>query len=207
MSMLKRKVVADVKTVVCVATGISLTLEDAEYVRNCGLPVIAISDNYKLFPNAIMNYACDYRWWKHHFRDVLASGFTGVLASADPSAANDFGVKHIASLDWHVPQPGLSGVADAITCGYSTGYQAIHIAYNLGFKRIILLGYDYGATGQGHWYGSHPPDFAQMSDFTTMIKAMEVLARDIGKQDVEVINCTPTTDLACFKRMALREVI
>ena len=41
-----------------------------------------------------------------------------------------------------VAQPGLSRTQGVIHQGKNSGYQALNLAYLLGAKRILLLGYD-----------------------------------------------------------------
>lgn len=194
-------------TIVCVATGPSLSLEQVEAIKASGFPVVAISDNYKLFPEAEYLYSCDSRWWAAH-KEEIRGKFNGALVTIDPEAVKEIpGITLVPCVDFHQSRPGLSGVRGAITQGGSSGYQALHFAFNLGAERIILVGYDYGASGQGHWFGSHPGEMNVPSDFQTMLAALEVLAQDIGKAGVEVINCTAETAVTCFQRMPLADAL
>ena len=52
------------QTVVCIASGPSLTQDQVDQVK--GLNTIAINDAYKLAPWANILYACDYQWWDWH---------------------------------------------------------------------------------------------------------------------------------------------
>lgn len=49
-------------TIVCVASGESLTRADVNYCRGKAR-VLAINDNYRIAPWADWLYACDGRWW------------------------------------------------------------------------------------------------------------------------------------------------
>src|SRR4030067_1089732 len=52
------------QTVAILASGPSLESESLDALR--GLPVIAINDSWRKYPNAEILYACDPPWWKHH---------------------------------------------------------------------------------------------------------------------------------------------
>lgn len=201
---------SNMSTVIIAATGPSLGPELIAEVIASGLPVIAISDNYRCFPDAVLLYSPDYLWWKYHIGNIRGK-FKGRLVTIDPEVSKEFPeVELIPCVDWQQMRPGLSGVQGAITQGASSGYQALHIAYNEGaWQRYLLVGYDYGASGRGHWFGDHPAEInpGVPSDFQTMLAALEVLAQDMGKQGAKVVNCTPTTAVKCFQRLALEDAL
>lgn len=91
-----------------------------------------------------------------------------------------------------------------ITFGSNSGHQAIHLAYNLGAARILLLGYDFG--GGGHWFGEHPPDLNCGHDYGLWLSEIEHLAHGLARQGVQVINCSRSTAITCFPRMAIEDV-
>lgn len=93
---------------------------------------------------------------------------------------------------------GLSGDPDRITYGSNSGYQAIHLAYNMGATTILLLGYDYG--GNTHFFGDHPQPLRAGHDYKAWLSSLNVLAADLKREGVEVINCSRETAIKCFKR-------
>ena len=94
--------------------------------------------------------------------------------------------------------PGLG--RDRIHHGSNSGYQAINLAYLLGADRIILLGYDMQRTGgQGHFFGDHPKGLTN-GHYEGFIPRFTDLARDLGNEGVDVINCTRETALHQFRR-------
>lgn len=193
---------------VVIANGISLTRADIDKALELApdATVIAISDAYHLAPHATFLYSCDYKWWNWHYASVRGSGFEGRLLSIDPIAVGRFeAVEQIACVDAAAARPGLCKSRNAIHNGYSSGYQAVHIARNMGATKIVLLGFDYGATGQGHWFGGHPDN--SVSDFPVMVRAFDSLAQDLIDEGIEVINCTRETALRCFPRMTLQDAL
>lgn len=100
--------------------------------------------------------------------------------------------------------PGLG--RDHIRHGSNSGYQAINLAYLLGAGRIILLGYDMGATGNTHFFGAHPKPMTS-GNYTTFVERFTPLAEDLKREGVEVLNCTPQTALTQFTRASLDDVL
>lgn len=86
----------------------------------------------------------------------------------------------------------------------NSGAQAINLAYLLGASRIILLGYDMGATGNTHWFGRHPKGLST-GRYGNYIPEFTRLAADLSNEGVEVINCTRKTALTQFRRADLAD--
>jgi hypothetical protein len=80
------------------------------------------------------------------------------------------------------------------------------LAYLLGAGTIILLGYDMGATGNTHFFGSHPPSMSNGS-YSSFVPRFDQLAKDLHAEGVEVINCTTETALTQFKRMEFKKAL
>jgi len=113
-----------------------------------------------MLPDAEYLYACDRQWWDIHLADVRAI-FKGKLYTQwHDSEGKD--------LAW-AEREGITAIngcyakglgSDRLHFNSNSGAQAINLAYLLGANskgsRIILLGYDMGATGNTHWFGDHP---------------------------------------------------
>lgn len=99
--------------------------------------------------------------------------------------------KHGAGLSKEFIHYGLPG-------GGNSGFQAINLAYHLGAKTIILLGFDMFG---GHYFGNHPQELAQGSPFNGFIESMKTI------NEVEIINCSRMTVLDCFPRMRIESVL
>lgn len=90
-----------------------------------------------------------------------------------------------------------------ITYGSNSGHQAVHLAYNFGASRIVLLGYDFQGS---HWFGDHPEPLRSGHNFPEWIRQMTILAQALARAGVEVINCSRQTALKCFPRKELADV-
>ena len=142
-------------------------------------------------------YACDERWWRHHWDEVKS--FRGEKWT---QAHNDQTRKFAAEFDLRFMEgagsPGLG--RDKIHHGGNSGYQAVNLAYLFGAERIVLLGYDMQTTGgQAHFFGSHPHGLAN-GDYKSFIGRFDRLSQDLKSEGVEVINCTRETALHQFAR-------
>jgi len=73
-------------TIVCMATGPSLTQADCDYVRELGVPTIAINDAHRLAPWANVLYSNDRMWWRK-YKGVPS--FTGVTQNVPLLAFQD----------------------------------------------------------------------------------------------------------------------
>lgn len=187
------------------ASGPSLTQNDVDLLKDKN--VIAINDNYKLAPWAKVLYACDAHWWVWHKDSVR--DFKGELWTQSESWSDDqrkevshLNIKTITSKGG----AGLSTDPDIIYQGANSGYQAINLAYHFGAKRIILLGYDMQNTGgKSHWFGEHPNGVSPK--YNSIIPFFQTIADQLPSLDLEVINCTRETQLECFAKSSLEDVL
>lgn len=159
---------------------------------------IAVNDSYKLAPFADILYACDKEWWDKYASSIE---FEGERWTQDNDAAAQYGLNHVSG----VSLPGLG--TDCVHFGDNGGYQAINLAYLLGARRIILLGFDCQPVGGlDHWFGQHPEGLVQRQPYESWQQKFPALARDLQAEGVEVINCSPTTALDCFPIQMIEDV-
>lgn len=187
------------ETVVCLASGPSLTPADVAYCRGRARTIV-INTTILRAPWADAFYACDARVWGWHEATVRA--FAGLKFALDGAAA-----QYGATILRNAGVWGLSANPDAVCNGRNSGYQAINLAYLLGASRILLLGYDLqpGPGGEGHWHGDHP-NRAQ-PPYGVCRAAFTTIARPLAEAGVAVINCTRRTALHCFPECPLEEML
>jgi len=192
------------RTVACIASGPSLRPVDCDVVRDAELPSIAVN-NAGLPPMASfadIHYACDGRWFEKH-PEALTYDRIKVCAVDEAPA----GV-HKVDL---VSGPGFDERPNTIRAGQNSGHQAVHLAASLGATQIILLGYDMQRTGgQSHFHGDHRGGLENPEDGALARWADEqfpVLARELNKRGVDVVNASRVSALTCFRRAALEDVL
>lgn len=193
-------------TVVVVATGPSLTADDANYCRGKA-PVICVNDAYRLAPWADALIAADASWWHAH---EGVNGFEGEKWSiAHSSWANYRGrwpeIQHLTNTGEHGIETNPTGLRN----GRNSGYLAIGLAVHYGANRIVMLGYDMGhRPGQPrHFFGEHPGAMKQSSPYAMFMAAYESAVAPLKALGIEIVNCSRSTALTCFPRAELREVL
>jgi len=189
------------ETVVCIASGPSLTEADVNYVRGRA-HVIAINNNWELAPWADVLHANDGRWW--HWHKGVPS-FKGLKYSLSHSARMwpDVNVLRRAH-----DAKGISFDPKAL-CNYglNSGYAAINLAVHLGAKRIILLGYDMqvGPNKEEHWHKDHRN--RSRSEYPIFLRRFSAMTEPLEKAGIEVINCTRRTAIETFPLMSLEDAL
>lgn len=182
------------RTVVCIASGPSLTSADCEAVRAAGHPVIVTNTSFRLAPWADVLFAFDSRWWLEHIAEVR-EGFPGKLVTVSQVVSN-LGVATAFGAPWF-KQFGNSGAC------------AISLAMGGGAKRVVLIGYDCGKgpRGEAHWHGNHPPKLSNCASIARWPAMFARVAEEAKRQHVQVINASRATTLECFERMDLSEAL
>lgn len=194
-------------TVIVAASGPSFDEAQAAEIgalRAAGrVRVVVVNDNWRRVPAADLLYACDGRWWTHNLPAVRDAGFAGELWTQDEAAARKYGLCRVR----HTARPGLTRTACTVHGGGNSGYQAINLAYLLGARRIVLVGFDMQPTGGlAHWFGRHPaPDLDRRLPFSTWIPRFRDLARDLAAERVDVVNASRETALHYFRRATLAQ--
>jgi hypothetical protein len=198
------------ETVAILASGPSLTRAQADYVRG-KCRVIAVNNQGidtetdgivqpALAPWADILYAADAKWWNCYRTRALA--FAGLKVSGT----------HVAHPGVHTLKRSHQKVFDprpTHVCGSNSGYQALHLAVQLGATRILLLGFDlrFGVNGRKHNHGNHPPRLNSRPNFATWRHQFDQLAPVLRARGVEVVNCSPSSALTAFKRASLEVML
>lgn len=149
-------------------------------------------------------YACDGKWWQHHWPIEFAGEMWTQASEVHKDqfkVVEEFGLQYIEGRH-------EKGLGDPfIHYGSNSGYQAINLAYLFGAGQIILLGYDMQETGgKAHWFGDHPKGLVN-GNYSGLVGHFTRLASDLAARGVDVVNCTRETALTCFRRVPLEEVL
>lgn len=187
------------ETVVCVASGPSLTKEDVAYCRGKAR-MIVVNDCWRLAEWADCLYAADYRWWKFY---EGVQQFKGEKWSVDKRAVAEFPDIHKVE---GRNNSGLCLDQTAIHNNRNSGAAALNLALAFGAKRVFLLGYDCQTTnGKAHWFGSHPPALTRTQGYENFISAFGTMKQQLIELGSPVVNCSRQTALNCFPRLKIEE--
>ena len=199
-------------TWVILGGGPSLTPADVDFCRGRAR-VIAVNNAYALAPWADYLYARDFDWWAsiapgyaqpHHV--ISRTLFHGKRITGSEKAARAFGLVHVPTRG---PAGGLSpfgAIHEGPNGGQSSGYQALNFAFQelliagRGGK-IALLGFDMGATGDGHWHGAHPAPLVNVgrNDYGPFARAFDTAKRDAAIAGIDVVNISRASAITAFR--------
>ena len=188
---------------IILASGPSLKWDDIERVRVAheagGFTVIAVNRQVESAPWADILFATDPSWWAHY----NPPDFAGKKYSISPSAA-----RCGAEVLPFVYLPGL-GKDKLRTWTKNSGGHAINLAYLLGAKEIILLGFDMkrGPNRELHNHADYPKHMSNAAGLDSWPPLFAPLARDLEAEGARVINCSRDTALTCFERQPLESVL
>lgn len=175
-------------TVVCIASGPSLTAEDCAVVERACLPTVAVNSSWKLARFCDVIYAGDACWWAEYGDEI---DIQAERWSCTRQAKQRFGVNHHQS----------GGP-------YNSGMRAIQFAMQQGASRVLLLGYDCSLVAGSHWHGDHHktknPDAQKVAGWHRQFAQVSAEAK---AREVQVLNCSRYSAIACFPRLSLEEAL
>jgi hypothetical protein len=181
------------RTVVCLASGPSLTVEDCDRVRESGHPAIVTNTTFKLCPWAEVLFGYDSAWWKK-YRGEVDDVFSGERLTLSPNGKM-LGAQSLHAQAW-------------FSSFWNSGACAISLAVVGGASRIVLLGYDCQKTdGRSHWHGDHPEGLGNAKSLPKWSKHFAGVARYAEKHGAKVLNCTRQTALTCFEKTDLEAAL
>lgn len=185
-------------TIVCIASGPSLTAEDVHYCRGKA-PIVAVNTSYRLAPDCAVIWGSDAKWWAWHKGVPEFSGLRYCLEKP----AMKWGVQILRNTG----HAGLEESPTGVKNGRNSGYAALNCAVHLGASRIVLLGYDCkrGPNGEEHWHPDHPHKIR--SPYDSFRRYFDTMVEPLKKRNVSVVNCSRDTALQAFLRMPLEEAL
>lgn len=197
-------------TVVCIASGPSLTREQLECVRGAKgtrpLRVIGCNDNYLAAPWADVCYFPDRKWWHWHKDRSEWREFAGQKCTLPSTWGNE-----APEPDVHIIRSnggdGLSTDPRWIKTGSNSGHQMINIACLSGAVRVLLLGYDgqRGANGRKHHFGDHPD--RSEPPYDVMLRNIRTIPAAAKQMGVAIVNCTPGSAVDCFEKGEIESLL
>lgn len=181
------------QTVICVASGPSLTPEDCELCRLSGHQMIVTKMCFRLCPDAAVLWGMDSGFWAH-FQKEIDAVFHGAKLTLSAQGAR-YGATSFYGQTW------FRGFGNSGTC-------AISLAALAGASTVILLAYDCQRTGgKVHWHGDHPPGFGNGRSMKTWPAKFKAVGEYAKSKGCRVLNASRETALTCFERMDLEAAL
>lgn len=169
-------------------------------------PVIAVSDAWRLLPNAAALYCAGTNWWDYH-GTAVRDNYRGSCWVPIAKCAQQHGLNYVPGI-W---KSGLSTTPNAIHLGAVAGggrnsaLQAMGLAYLWGARRIVLAGVDLcDPAGQVHFFGDHPPELARTRSYAAFQREIELLVADLARTGVAVLNLSPHSRIAGTESIATK---
>lgn len=199
-------------TVFILGGGPSLAKMDLHKLQ--GKNVLGVNQAYKLGDWVEVCYSGDSRWYTWNHRPLRR--YKGMMITSYPShfrqkpASPTLNVRRITG-------EGISSSDPAhIRWNGNSGASAVNVAYWLGAKRIVLIGYDMKRCGDKfNWhtdYPKTPPKDISTGRYKTnpyrkFLKCWPAIKQDAKHLGLEILNATPEGNLNLFPRVKLEDMI
>lgn len=170
------------------ASGPSMTEQDAIAVRDAGFITIAVNSTWKLAPWCDVLYAGDARWWKAYGQEVN-------IPAKRFCRTSDAWKTHKAKYS-----------KTRMHNAYNSGQMAIEFAINKEPDLIVLLGFDCSVKNGIHHFGPHKktpnpnPERARrwLPQFERINETYP---------HANIVNCSRFTEIAAFPKEKLEHVL
>jgi len=105
---------------------------------------------------------------------------------------------------------GISEKPNMVGWNGNSGASAINFAYHTGVKRIILLGFDMSLDKEQnqHWHKFYGHETNVVDKvFKKHLQGFPIIAEDLKRLGVEVINANPDSRITAFPRMNFKDIV
>lgn len=170
--------------------------------------VICCNNAYKLFPDALCTHFADRAWLQWHIQPEhdLFNNFSGVITSCAPLRRQNLLADKVCYFDKVQERIKFSLNENALS-GRNAGHQAVNLAYHIGYRQIVLIGFDMNVNvDKTHWHDDHKRTTNKevfvnnfIPDFNEMNKHREQLGLKIFNLNRQSgLRCFPFADLDDF---------
>ena len=190
------------KPAILFATRPSLTEEVVETIRPYKDKFVMFGCNnaYDIVDYLDEHYACDNNWWTEYgttFREKFPT--LSSWSQAPESILEPFNVTHVKGAH----KQELSTNNNLIHFGSNSGFQLLNLAFLLGCRKFLLVGYNMqNVGGKKHFFGNHPGRLDKNSPYPQFVRAYSQIQENIKEL---IVNCTPDSALTMFRQGDLRE--
>ena len=169
--------------------------------------VIVVNNGYQLGLWPDICFFGDFGWYMVH-RLALAQ-WSGLKIAAFGNIKPEVNVDGVKQLhrdrDCKV---GLSENPRRLAWGFNSGSSAINLAFHLGARQIILLGFDmHHEPGNTHWHQGHGNERRIGPNYAKWMQGLAIMAKDSIRLGVEIINCSPGSAIKDFPVANLKGVL
>jgi hypothetical protein len=189
------------ETIYIVGGGPSLKGFDFERLR--GKNVIAVNKAIFFVPFAQVLYWSDARFYEWY--GETTDKFNGIKVTNKPHPKRSDIINLVDT-----GKDGLELEPHAVRHGGNSGYAAMNVAYHLGARKIVLLGFDMqnAKGGETHFHDGYPArGTANEVMQTNMLPSFETIAEPLRRRKVEVFNASQLSLIKCFQKIDLETAL
>lgn len=180
--------------------------------------VIGVNNAYAIGDWIDVVFFGDKAWYQRHFDALMEHPAEKVTCC--PNLDKEEGITFMPR-DQELRR-GISSKEGRLCWNLNSGAAAINLAYQRGFVRVILIGFDMDMDESGnhsHWHGRHwempkseakpYKDYAQTkrSNFQRHLRCFPQIADDAAELGLEIINANPDSQITAFPRRNVSEVL
>jgi hypothetical protein len=190
------------ETCYIIGGGPSVNTTDTSYLP--GRIITANEAGLTVRPDADILLFSDMRWWEwNHTRIGLFKGpriVTSIEIKNGPANLHHL-KRYTGNQNLGLP---LSEDPTRLS-GWCSGGRCINLAFLLGAKNIVLIGFDMHEKQGDNFHNMHkaPPIRGRKTE--RFIPSIEALVPGLNKHGINVVNCTPGSALTCFPIMTIEE--
>ena len=141
----------------------------------------------------------DERWYHWHKRSLRKFKGLIVCCRENMHGSGVYGV-------CRGKPEGIEARPRFVSWNRSSGASAINLAYHLGARKIVLLGFDMRRVDdKPNWHDDHPSP--AKNPYTRFLQPFPKIAADAKELGLEIINATPGSAIKQFPIMPLKEVL
>ena len=166
-------------------------------------------------------YGCDYAFWHEFYSQVISSfepcSLPELWTSSFRAAVEFRNLKYVHrsfndnSFNHVYEQDSLCTDKGVIYTGHNSAYQGVGLAYQMGYRRIALLGVDCQHTyGKIHHHEDYKGESFNNPDTylcNAWAKVFDKLGREAKKYSLSIVNTTRETAITEIERVALEDYV
>jgi len=196
------------RRVFVIGGGPSVNKQNLDLLKN--KKIICINNAYKLIENPTALYWADENWASEHSAGLSLHKcklrFHSKFHLSSKVLEKD--IKGVAgcTLLRRTGEHGIDGNVDNV-CGNNGGAQVLNLLHNMKVREIVLLGYDMKlVASKSHWHDGHGLPI-RPSVYFNFISSINSMAPFLKNAKINVINTSLESDLKCFPKQKLEDII
>lgn len=166
--------------------------------------VIGVNNAYRLGDWVDVCWFGDYEWYGLHRLELFK--FYGLKVHCCNIDAERPGIKELGrGKPW-----GIDKRRDYVAWNDNSGASAINLAYHLGVRTVVLLGFDmkFGENRKNNWHEDHKlPPHKDWNPYPKFLRNFPIIKQEADKLGLTILNATPDSALDVFPMVKLEETL